>query len=442
MALWSSINKSSLRSALHSSTCQRRSRHWPGAFAATALAITLLTSTARAAPPLPSPLHVDDALAYARQHRAEIESAKSKAAAAEKTPAVVSGLPDPMVMGSIDHLPFKGAMGADWSVMVQQEFPLSGILGAHRRAAEADAKAVASNVSTVSLDVELESLTAFLMRVEIDRMGTVVDEQVTISLQVLGVTRARLAGGEGSAAEVIRAEADVARLEGQRKQLDAEAVGANAMLNAALARPTAGALPPLEMTLPIAEPPPVAKLVALALERRPELATMKSYAVAANEKVSVMDAMYTPMAFARAGIAYRMDTGYGGMLLFGISIPLWREKLAAGVDEAKSMVAMADADVAAMAKMIEGDVAVARARVMAARVRVATSHDKVVPLSKKAVELTVINYASGESSLVAVLDATRMLREARMEEIAAELATARAWAALGRAIGAVKLGIT
>ena len=71
-----------------------------------------------------------------------------------------------------------------------------------------------------------------------------------------------------------------------------------------------------------------------------------------------------------------------------MSIPLGRERLSAGVAEAKSMSSMADADVTAMSKMIEGEVAAAREQVLAARTRLATTREKILPLAKQALTLT------------------------------------------------------
>jgi hypothetical protein len=54
--------------------------------------------------------------------------------AAEARPATVSALADPMISPSLDYLPFM-LNGANWSVTVEQQFPLSGIRG-HRRASD------------------------------------------------------------------------------------------------------------------------------------------------------------------------------------------------------------------------------------------------------------------------------------------------------------------
>ena len=160
----------------------------------------------------------------------------------------------------------------------------------------------------------------------------------------------------------------------------------------------------------------------------------------ARAEVDVMDSMYRPMGIAQLGGAYTMSDGPGLMFGFGISVPIWRGRLVAGKAEAKSMVTMASADESATRTMIDGDVASARAEVLAARKRYSVARDKIVPLANDAVSSSLDSYGSGQLPLVSVLDAVRVLREARMSEVIAEVKVAAAWARLGRSVGTVKLG--
>jgi cobalt-zinc-cadmium efflux system outer membrane protein len=398
------------------------------------------TRAADAAPGLPAPLKPDDVLVWARDHRAEIVAAQAKASAATQVPKVVSALPDPMVMASIDHLPFR-LEGVNWSVIVQQDFPLGGVLGARGRGAEAEARASTADASRVALEVQYQALGAYLMWVELQRSAAVVDDQLAIAKQVLETTKIRLTVSGAAAADVLRAQTDLAKLEGERKAIDAELSSSKSMLNATLGRPLDAELPGPELTLPEAEPPATASLVKIAVEKRPELAAMKARVDVAQARIDEMNAMYKPMAFVRAGYAQTMTDGPGAMLMVGVSIPIWREKLSAGVSEATSMKSMADSDVAAMSKMIEGEVGAAREQVVAERVRLATTRDKVLPLAKQTLSLMITTYGAGQVPLVSVLDAARMVREARMDLVVAELKVAAAWARLGRAIGVVKIGV-
>lgn len=394
---------------------------------------------------LPSPLTAAAVLKYAVDHRAEIVAAKAKVAAAAEVPKQVKALPEPMVMAAIDHLPIS-LEGVNASFQIQQDFPLSGVLGAKERAAEADVKVRAAGVETARLDVEYQALAAFLMVIEVERMIVVMDDQVAIAKQMVAVSQARLAstaaGGMGAPGlDVMRMQLDVARMEGERKALDAERKSAAAMLEAALGRPVSGEVPACELTLPGADPPALSELVKKAVDKRPELAAMKASVSKASADVDVMTSMYAPMAFVRVGGAYTMMEGPGVMLMVGVNVPIWREKLGAGVAEAKAMTTMAEADVSAMRTMLEGEVGAARQAVVGARTRLATVRDKVLPLSRSVLSLSIATYVTGQLPLVSVLEAAKAVRDARQEEVIAEVKAAAAWARLGRSVGEVKLGI-
>jgi outer membrane protein TolC len=289
--------------------------------------------------------------------------------------------------------------------------------------------------------VEYQALVAYLMVVEAKKTIAVVDEQTALAKQVVAITQARLAATEPAGADVLRAQLDVVRMEGERTALDADLKSVASMLEASLGRPVTGTVPECELTLPAADPPAQDELVKKAVDKRPELAAMKASVAKASAGIDVMKSMYAPMAFVRAGGAVTMADGPGFMLMVGVSMPVWREKLGAGVAEAKSMSTMADADVSAMSKMIEGEVGAARQAVIAARTRLSTVRDKVLPLSKSVLSLTIATYAAGQMPLVSVLDAEKAVRDARMEEVIAEVKAAAAWARLGRAVGVVKVGI-
>lgn len=420
-----------------------RSRRLPSltiVAAAASIALGATNAGAQSKEALPSPLRPDDVVTWAKTHRAELTAAKAKASALTETPKVVSALPDPMLMVSMDHLPFK-LMGADASLLIQQDFPLSGILGKKKASAEADARAAGADVDRVALDVAAEALVAYLMVVERERMQAVLDEQIATAKDIVEATLARLEGGSGNAGDVVRARLDVARLTSERTAVDAELIAAKGMLNATLARPVDAAVPPTSLMVPTSDPPDVGKLVTIAIAKRPELAVMRHRLDKATADVAVMKSMYNPMAFVRTGPSYTMAEGAGVMLMIGVSVPIWREKLGAGVAEATQMSSMVDAETAAMQKMIEGEVASARGAVAAAKIRFETTRDKLVPIARQAVQLQLASYATGQAPLVSVLDALAMLRMTRMEQVVSEVRLGTTWVKLGRAVGVVKLAV-
>lgn len=392
---------------------------------------------------LPDSLHLEDVPRIAREHRMEVTAARARARAAAQRPAIVSALEDPMLSPAIDHYPYdmmeeEGGSGRryDWSVAVEQRFPLSGILGHRRRSAEAEAARLQAEAGRTALDVELDAMMAFLMLHERRRMVEVLDQQLALAHQFVTATAARHAAGTGNQSDVLRAEVEVARLDAARQALTAEARAAEAMLNASLGRPVDASVPQLTCPTADAAPPPWGTVHAQALQRRPELQAGEAEIEQARAEVEVMRAMYLPMGMVRGGQASTMAAGRGAMLMVGVSIPIWRERLRAGVGEARAMEDMARADWRAMRRMIEGEAAAARNQVEAARTRFMAFRDEVVPRAQRAVTPALANYAAGQGSLTAVIEAAQALWSAQGELVMAETNLGLSWARLSRATGA------
>jgi cobalt-zinc-cadmium efflux system outer membrane protein len=227
-----------------------------------------------------------------------------------------------MAMLSIDHLPFTFE-GADFSVMLQQDFPLSGLLGRRRAAAEASARRALADVATATLDVAFEAVDALLMTAERRRLGDVLALQAELAREIVRAGTARFASGQGVQSDVLRAEVEVARSE-TRGAANAQATrGAEAMLRAALALPFTVTIPAVVLATErdLAGPD---DLAGTALASRPELASMRAEQTRARAEVGVMEAMRWPMAFVRFGASSTMQEGPGVMAMFGFTLPVWR----------------------------------------------------------------------------------------------------------------------
>jgi cobalt-zinc-cadmium efflux system outer membrane protein len=145
--------------------------------------------------------------------------------------------------------------------------------------------------------------------------------------------------------------------------------------------------------------------------------------------------MSRPMLTIRTGPASTMAEGAGWMAMAGISLPIWRGKIRAGIAEAQAMQAAAEADLRAMARAIEGDAAAALHRLEAARERQAALSADVLPRARMAIDPAVAGYASGQLPLVSVIEAVQALWLVQSALIAADTELGLAWARLGRAIG-------
>lgn len=413
--------------------------------------VVLVQAEVAASEPVPSDaLQLRDVIGIAVLNRAELATASARAEALASRPAIVGALEDPMISPSIDHYPFdmprdEGEMGEggtgqryDWSVSVEQRFPLSGVRGHRRDAAGADAQRAQALAHNTQLDVVLDAQRSFFMLLERRRMRTVLAEQEALAHQLITVSSARYASGTGSQADVLRAEVEAARVRGAQQALVAQTRAAEAMLNTSMGRAPAEPIAELiyvpSRNLPLTAPAAVDR----ALLRRPELVAGEAEIARAKAEVEVMRSMYKPMATVRVGRASTMAEGPGAMIMLGVSVPIWRERLRAGVAEARAMQRMADSDLSAMRRMVEGEAVSARESVEAARVQYVVLEDEVLPRARAAIETALAAYSSGQSTLISVVEAARALWEIQAEQVMAEAALGEAWARLERATGGIE----
>ena len=386
-----------------------------------------------AKPPLPAPLRMDDAMRIAAERRDEIVAARARERAGEARPAIVSALEDPMLSPSLDHLPSMLG-GADVSLTYEQRIPLSGIRGHRRAAALAGLDRVRADTKRRTLDVGIEAANAFLMLYERRRTSALLAEQLAFARDVVNAANARYASGTAPQSDVLRAEVEVARLQATARALTGEVRAGEAMLNTTLG---------LDASLLVPELIPPALIKGLpswsdiksALGSRPEVAAGRAEIAAAEADVEVMRDMYRPMATIRTGPSYTMAEGRGWMAMVGISLPIWRGKLRAGVAEAEAMRAMSEADLRAMTRMIEGEAAVAVGQLQAAQERQVALFGDVLPRARMAIEPAVAGYAAGQLPLVSVIEAIQSLWLVQSDLIAADTQLGLAWARLGRALG-------
>ena len=298
----------------------------------------------------------------------------------------------------------------------------------------ADIDRLRAEANRTTLDVGIQAANAFLMLQERRRTQALVAEQIGFARDVVTAANARYSSGTAPQSDVLRAEVEVARLDAFARALVSEVRGAEAMLNATLALDTDLPVPPIASVI-FVEPLPPWSAIKTALTSRPELAAGRAEIARADADVQVMRDMFKPMATIRTGPAYTMAEGRGWMAMVGISLPIWRGKLRAGVAEAQAMRAMSEADLRAMTRMIEGDAAEAVNQLQAARDRQAALTKDVLPRARMTIDPAVAGYSAGRLPLVSVIEAVQVLWRVQSDLIAADTELGLAWARLGRAIG-------
>lgn len=369
----------------------------------------------------------------ASERRDEIHAAQARARAGEERPAIVSALADPMISPALDHLPFMLG-GADVSVTIEQQFPLSRVREHRKTASLADLDRLRAGTARTTLDVGLQAANAFLMLQERRRTATLVSEQLTFARDVVRAASARYAGGTAPQSDVLRGEVEVARLEALARSLVSEVRAAEVMLNTSIAVDAETPVPQLT-PLVLNQPIPSWPELKASLASRPELLAGRAEVARAEAEIEVMRDMFRPMAIVRTGPSYTMTEGRGWMAMVGVTLPIWRDKLHAGVAEAQAMRSMSEADLRAMTRMVEGEAAFASHQLRAARDRYAALNDDVLPRARMAINPALTGYGAGQLPLISVIETLQALWSVQADLIAAEFEVGLAWARLGRAIG-------
>jgi outer membrane protein TolC len=398
-----------------------------------AIAVMAAVPSIADAQSLPSPLRLGDVIRIASERRDEIQAARARTRAGEARPAIVSALSDPMILPSLDHLPYMLG-GADVSVTIEQQVPLSGLLRHRGAAALADVDRLRAEANRTALDVGADAATAYLMVHERRRTAALVRDQIVFARDVVSAANARYASGMAPQSDVLRAEVEVARLNALAVAIVSEIRSAEAMLATSLGVDADTSIPELA-PLSLAAAIPSWPEIKARLTERPELAVGRAEIARADADVQVMQDMFRPMATIRTGPSYTMSDGHGWMAMVGLSLPIWRGKLRAGVAEAQALRAMSEADLRAMTRMIEGEAAIAANQVQSARDRQTALTRDVLPRARIAIEPAVAGYASGQLPLVSVIEAVQALWLVQADLISADTQLGLAWARLARVLG-------
>lgn len=378
-------------------------------------------------------LALEDVIEIARAQHPSVRAATSLADAADQRPSIVRRPADPVVFLSIDHLP-TSLDGVSLSGGVQVTAPLGRVLRNRRRAAEADAAGTHTQIDVAVLDVELEAVMSFLKVRYARGLGEVLRAQALLMDELVAAASARYASGTGSQADVLRAQAERARVGASIRTVEGLLEAAEGMLNAALGRRAGTPIPTLDEPS-FGPPPSLEEALRRALDTRPELDAQRSFIERASAEVAVMRGMYRPMLMTQIGGAYTMADGPGVMAMVGFSVPIWRDRVRASVSEARAMRAMLESELDAMRLMVEGEIASAHGDAIATDARLESLRTEVLPLARQALEANLAQYAAARVPLVSPIEAARMLFSVESELLMAEMERGMARARLGRALG-------
>ncbi len=380
----------------------------------------------RPAPPPPVELTEESSLpaylAYAAWHNPGLEAAFNRWRAGLERIPQVTALPDPRLTYRYYVREVETRVGAmRQGVGLTQVFPWVGKLELQGEAAAMEAAALRQRFESARLQLFYTVQDGWWEYYYLGRSIAIVQENLRLVQRVEEVARIRYRTAAAEQPDVIRAQVELGRLEDRLASLRDLQGPLLARLNAALNRP-------LTAPLPFPSAPPVEpvelsedRLLAMLSESNPELRALDAETLAARARVRLAEKEYYPDVML--GLDYTQladstggrnpsDDGKDAVVASAsINLPIWYDKLAAGVRQAEHnerAAALARAqrtnDLAAALKM-------ALYRFRDAERKISLYRDTLLPKSIEALATAEASFRAGRSDFTDVIDAQRVLLE-------------------------------
>ncbi|MGE0402848.1 MAG: TolC family protein [Kofleriaceae bacterium] len=316
---------------------------------------------------------------------------------------------------------------------------------ANIEAAEANADAVRSQISTTNLDVETDVAIAFLEAVARQRLIAVAEATVKSEETHLDQARKFVAAQAKDPIEVAQAQARAANARSALASAQSDAALAMASLRSAIGwgdPEVSFVIDNQWPTPPTTDPAALPALVDSARKQRPEIVSADKQIAAAEASLYAARASNRPVLSASAQTQWGPDQNdWGPEPTWNAGLVLSWQIYDGGSSAASQRIANANLKSAqasrdALIISLTSELDAARARIVANRANV-TASTEAVEAARAQLRLADARYTQGLGSQIELADAQTAVTTAEGNLIQAEWQLANAWALLRRALGGV-----
>lgn len=392
--------------------------------AGVAVELVLAFTPARAQAPWPVPVEdplLASLIAEALAKSPDVEAARQTAAAAGQRPAQARALPNPMLAVGYTNDGWSPSLGTEemttLGFMASQELPFPGKRGLRGDIASREAGQAEQQVERVGRGITAAVKRAYygllLSRSLLDLIG----DQEENWKQIEGVARARYTVGQGAQQDVLRAQVEVTRIDQLQAEQEAEAGIRRAEINRLLARaPDA----PLETSARLILRPVqggLDQLFAWATGVSPEVKATGLGAERASLAVTLAKKQFKPDFNVQAGYMNRGRLDPMWQAGIGISVPLYRKGLSAGLVAAEAQLRSTQSRIESVRLELRFRTQ-ERLSQLATTARAATLYGEgIVPQDRMSVEAALANYQTGKVPFIAVLESLTTLYNDRVTHL-------------------------
>lgn len=389
-------------------------------------------------------LTLDEVLTLARERNPRLHAMSAAAEAATERAPEASTLPDPMLQLGVMNFGIPDfntdmPMSMAPSVQLMQAVPFPGKLGMAGEIAELGSQMAHARADETWWEIRGRASDLFYELYSLDRRLEVMRETLRLLQDFQQVAKAMYGSGTGRQADVLRADVEVARMDGEIRRMEAMRVTTVARLNAVLDQPASTPLPSPRLGELPASVPEAEVLEGWAHESRPALAGARLGVDQARTRTELAGRDIWPNF--TVGLSYgQRDRGFGtermGSAMIGFTLPIHAgSRQYARRDEAAAMERVADAELVAREAEVDARIGELLAQLERDRTLSRLYRDEVLPEARVNVESALSAYRVGAVDFMTLVDAQMSVNRYEGELYALLADYGKTIAALESAIG-------
>ena len=389
--------------------------------------------------------NVDSLINYAKTRNPEYAAMQAEAEASGERVTPAGALPDPKFRTELRDITRMGEQSATLSpsrvgstrYLLMQDIPWFGKRDLKREIAELEADGAKGRALGTWADVAGRIKVNFAQLYYVHRNEQLTREILDLMTRLEKVAQVRYSGGLAAQQDVIRAQVEQTNMRNELIALETEQHHLHARLNALLARPNNA---PLQVPTQLRKLPAPVTLDYATLEERvrtrnPQLFADESKIKAAEKSRDLTyKNRYPDFTLGVSPIQYQ-NSIKEWELMFEVNIPLQQSSRRSQERESESMLNAARSRKEATTNQVSAELAEALSGIEAARRTENLLTNSLLPQAELTFKAALAGYETGKVDFATLLDAQRQIRQARQNQLKAQVDAQMRLAEIERLLG-------
>ena len=367
-------------------------------------------------PALPTNATLREAVTFALLNQPQVAAAYADWAASVENITVARSLPDPQLTFEL----YAGDAVTSLMPGLTADFPGPGKLAARAAVASADSRARYFQFESAALQAAFAVEKSFYPLHFLDAKLRVNRQTLALLASLETLARAQNEVGRATLQDVLRAQIEQEKLKTETSNLEDSRRVLTAQFKASLGLRAGQPDPPVPAEAEFTETKlSDEELFAAALEKNPRLKELEAEIRAADAGIRVAQKEKIPDFSAGGEVDVKASPFIWNPQL-SMTLPIWRDKLAAELAAAQANKRAAQAWLSADQIALAVDFAEQTYLIREADRELTLLRERLLPRARQSLEVSRAAYQSGQVDFLNVIDAERSLLDFQLDEIAAQ----------------------